>query len=215
MEANSNVFIHEPISTPDTKVKLNVGCGRNILPGWINIDSRNREGVDIVQDLDNIVPDDYPRWREGCLGGGRLAIENDTVDEFLLSHFLEHVHNSLALMQELHRIAKPRAKMVIRCPYGSSDDAWEDPTHVRPYFTGSFGYFAQHHYWRADYGYRGDWQVKRITLLVDPATPQNISLKIFSERNIVKEMIAELYAVKPIREPKRELQEVPEVIISS
>ena len=60
-------------------------------------------------------------------------------------------------MQELWRIAKPNAKMVIRVPHGASDDAWEDPTHVRAYFSNSFGYYSQPYYWRADYGYRGDW----------------------------------------------------------
>jgi hypothetical protein len=46
---------------------------------------------------------------------------------------------SCLLMQELHRIAKPNGKLVIRCPHGASDDAWEDPTHVRAFFARSFG----------------------------------------------------------------------------
>ena len=70
------------------------------------------------------------------------------------------------MMQELFRIAQPDGKMIIRVPYGSSDDAYEDPTHIRQYFIGSFGYYSQPYYWRADYGYRGDWQAKNITLVV-------------------------------------------------
>ena len=35
------------------------------------------------------------------------------------------------------------------------------------FFLNSFGYFSQPFYWRADYGYRGDWQTRRIVLYVD------------------------------------------------
>lgn len=37
-------------------------------------------------------------------------------------------------MEELHRIAKQDAIFTCRVPYGSSDDAYEDPTHVRQFF---------------------------------------------------------------------------------
>ena len=35
-----------------TLKKLNVGCGRNILAGWENLDSYPLPGVNIVADLD-------------------------------------------------------------------------------------------------------------------------------------------------------------------
>ncbi len=73
-------------------------------------------------------------------------------------------------MQELHRIATPNAAVTFNVPYGSSDDAFEDPTHVRPMFMNSFLYFSQPAYWRADYGYRGDWQTEKITLFVPQET---------------------------------------------
>lgn len=132
--------------------RLNIGCGRNILAGWINIDSAILPGVDVVADLEQCVRQPLPFPDSSC-------------DEFLLSHVLEHVRNALGLMQELHRIAKPDAKIVIRTPHGSSDDAWDDPTHVRPYFPNSFNYFSQLAYWRADYGYRGDWELKKLLCL--------------------------------------------------
>lgn len=140
-----------------------------------------------------------------------LPLEDNSVDEFLLSHVIEHLHHILPLMQELYRVAKPNAKAIVRVPHGANDDAWEDPTHVRAYFPGSFGYFSQPYYWRADYGYRGDWQTERLTLVINKASCSNPSPNALVEgamkqRNFVQEMIAELRAVKPIREPKRELQ---------
>lgn len=186
-------------------VRLNVGCGRNPIVGWLNLDCMALPGVDIVADL------------EKC-GTEPLPIESDSVDEFLLQHVLEHIKNPLPLMQELHRVAKPEALAVIRTPYGSTDDAWEDPTHVRPYFAGSFGYFSQPLYWRADYGYRGDWQAERIVLMVPYSRAQGRSAEavmelVHRERNVVAEMHAELRAVKPIRAPQRDLQQLPRLEI--
>src|SRR5262245_44004550 len=119
---------------PTEPHRLNVGCGRNVIPGWINLDAQPLPGVDIIADLERCAEVPLP------LGG-------DSVDEFLLSHVIEHIHAPLPLMQELHRIARPGAKAFIRVPYGSSDDAWEDQTHVRAYFLQSFGYFSQPYYW--------------------------------------------------------------------
>ena len=182
-------------------IKLNVGCGRTILPGWTNLDSYPLPGVDIVVDL------------EGC-EPGRIPLPDSSVREFLASHVLEHIRAPLPLMQELHRVAKPGAKLVVRVPYGSSDVAWEDPTHVRPYFLDSFGYFGQPYYWRADYGYRGDWRVELLELVL-PDTPlrhgpvEQIALVVRTQRNVVEEMVATLSAVKPVRPPSRDLQQVP------
>ena len=178
--------------------RLNVGCGRNIQEGWVNLDSAALPGVDIVCDLENL--------RENP-----IDLPDGTVDNFLLSHVIEHVRDSLGLMQELWRLATPGAIAVVRVPHGASDDAWEDPTHVRAYFPKSFGYFSQPFYWRADYGYRGDWNPDKLKLVVDSTRcaglgPQEMFLKSQCERNLVREMICELRAVKPRREPRQELQ---------
>lgn len=185
-------------------LRLNLGCGRNIIEGWINIDWAKLPGIDIVADLNQCATQPLP-------------FADDQVDEMLLSHVIEHLPNTLPLMQELHRIAKPGARAWVRVPHGGSDDAWEDPTHVRAYFVGSFGYFSQPYYWRADYGYRGDWQPLNITLRVPEkfrGVPHDELMdRIYNGRNMVNEIVAELEAIKPLREPKRELQVPPNLSI--
>ncbi len=186
--------------------RLHLGCGRNVLPGWVNLDVVPLQGVDVVADLD-----DCPN--------ARLPFDDGAFDAFLGNHLLEHIRHSLPLMQELHRIAKPGARAIFNVPYGSSDDAFEDPTHVRQYFVTSFGYFSQPFYWRADYAYRGDWQPEKVILKVSEKehkaqTAEQIFGEVMSRRNVVLEMTAELVAVKPIREPKKELQMPPNIEIT-
>ena len=178
--------------------RLNLGCGRDVRTGWTNLDAMPLPGVDVVADLERCA--DTP-----------LPFANDTFDELLLSHVIEHIEATLPLMQECWRIAKPGALAIVRVPHGSSDNAWEDPTHVRPYFLGSFNYFTQPFYHQADYGYRGDWLPRRHTVVVrrkgrEDWTAQQVMEAERRERNIIEEIIVELEAIKPARPPKANLQ---------
>jgi SAM-dependent methyltransferase len=179
--------------TPPTAARLNLGCGTQHRAGWVNLDARPLPGVDVVADLDACA--DTP-----------LPFADDSFDEFHASHLLEHLQHPLPFMQELHRIARPGALLEIRVPYGSSDDADLDPTHVRRYFVRSFKYFTQGAYRNFDYGYRGDWEPVRIDLIIDGARYAGVDdaevlERIQSHRNVVQEMRAFLRAVKPAREP--------------
>lgn len=181
-------------------MQLNLGCGRDIRAGWINIDCAPIPGVDHVVDFDNKPV---------------LPFDDDTVSYSEGSHVIEHLHNPLPFMEELWRVTEPGGKVTFKCPYGSTDDADEDPTHVRRMFLNSWGYFGQPNYWRADYGYRGDWQPEEITLVTFPNFAQygdaDLPLLIQHQRNVIAEMTATLRCVKPRREPDRALQEAPQV----
>jgi SAM-dependent methyltransferase len=183
--------------------RLHLGCGRTILQGWINLDRSPAPGVDVVADLDACA--DKP-----------LPLETDSLDEILGRHVIEHIRHTLPLMQELHRIAKPGARAVFDLPYGSTDDAHEDPTHVRQYFINSFGYFSQPFYWRADYGYRGDWRPEVVKLKIRKTrftgrSAEQVFQDVMQQRNVVLEMTVLLIAVKPIREARRELIVQPKI----
>ena len=179
-----------------TGTRLNLGCGRDVRPGWVNVDSAALPGVDVVTDFD----------REP-----RLPFADGTVGYSEGVHVIEHLRDPLPFMAELWRVTRGGGHAVFRCPYGSTDDADEDPTHVRRMFPGSWGYFSQPYYHRADYGYKGDWQLTDLTLAVFPefadCTDGELWSMIRFQRNVVAEMTAKLRCVKPRREPKRELQE--------
>jgi predicted SAM-dependent methyltransferase len=179
-----------------TGTRLNLGCGRDIRPGWVNVDCVPAPGVDVATDFDR---------------NPQLPFADGTVGYSEGIHVIEHLANPLPFMQELHRVTRSGGQAVFRCPYGSTDDADEDPTHVRRMFAGSWGYFSQPYYHRADYQYRGDWQLTDLTLSVFPelasASDEELYSMIRFQRNVVAEMTAVLKCVKPARKPLRELQE--------
>jgi ubiquinone/menaquinone biosynthesis C-methylase UbiE len=166
----------------------------------VNVDRIPLSGVDVVADLE-------------C----GLPFRSNSIDGMLLSHVLEHIEHPLNLLEELHRIAKPGATIEIRVPHGASDDAFEDPTHVRQYFPNSFLYFSQPIYWRASYLYCGDWKCKEVILTlaqnVAVASAQEVFYATGRLRNVVREMVVTMEAVKPIRAQCRELIDQPRIVI--
>lgn len=173
-------------------MKLNVGCGKDIREGWVNVDKVNLPGVNNVIDIESSAG-----WPLG----------HDAFEEIYMSHVLEHLAQPLVAMENLWRAATPGGRITIKVPYGSSDNAWEDPTHIRPYFLGSCQYFSQLAYAKADYGYRGDWRHVSRTLHVESDLMkfsddlEKLLLLIHRGRNLVREMTVVLEAVKPIRDP--------------
>ena len=195
--------------------KLNIGCGNMILDDHVNLDKVAGKGIDCVFDLETCGK--LVEMPEGHMCGS-LPFADDYFDEVYASHILEHIDNILPLMQELHRVTKSGGKITIRTPYGSTNSAFDDPTHIRQMFPKSFEYFGQPNYHRADYGYRGDWKVEEVIVtvlkpLADSFQNADIDLKFALEHlnNIVHELLCTLLCIKPIREPLLELQEPTKV----
>jgi len=112
--------------------KLHIGCGKDIKEGYVNLDKLKLPGVDVVQDLDKFP---YP-------------FKENTFEEVYTSHTLEHVKDLIATMQELHRIAKPHARIVIRVPHFSCGTNYRDPTHLRYFSYFTFDFFTTDSFYR-------------------------------------------------------------------
>jgi ubiquinone/menaquinone biosynthesis C-methylase UbiE len=101
-------------------MKLNLGCGNKRLDGYVNIDIQPRCLPDRVVDLEAIP------W----------PFENNSVDEVVIEHVLEHIGASPDLhrqvIQELYRVCRNGALIKIVFPHPRSDAYLIDPTHVRP-----------------------------------------------------------------------------------
>jgi SAM-dependent methyltransferase len=107
------------------KTKLNVGCGTDIKPDYINLDVADLPGVDIAHDLTR-----FP-WPFG----------DNSFEKIQLINVLEHLPDTISTLEELHRIARPDAKIIVRVPYWNSPDMLADPTHKRAFSERTLDFF--------------------------------------------------------------------------
>ncbi len=107
-------------------VRLDLGCGKNARNGFYSLDHLEMDGIDVVADLNkplHLLPD-------GCS------------DYIYSNHVLEHVHEFIPLMREIHRITKPGGTIEIIVPHFSNVYGYSDPTHVRFFGLYSMYYFV-------------------------------------------------------------------------
>lgn len=109
--------------------KLNLGCGRDKREGYINVDCVEEFKPDVCMDL-NKLP---------------YLFKDNTFDEVLMKHVIEHLDKPLEVLKELHRICKPHAIIIINTPHFSSRNAWSDIEHKRPFSYACFPNFCEFH----------------------------------------------------------------------
>jgi len=109
--------------------KLNLGCGKDIKEGYINVDSIKLPGVDKVVDLNK-----YP-W----------PFKDNEFDFVLCSHILEHLNSIIKPLEEIWRITKKNSKVKILVPISPSVYAFADPAHKQFYTYFTFNYFKEEH----------------------------------------------------------------------
>lgn len=112
-----------------TRRLLDVGCGRNKVARAIGLDRIPVEGVDVVYDLETFP---YP-------------FVTDAFDEIHARHIIEHVASVVHFLDELHRIARPGARLYITTPHYSYAHSWRDPTHRWHFSSDTFDYFDADH----------------------------------------------------------------------
>lgn len=125
---------------------LDVGCGNHKIPGALGIDLVAGPQIDIVHDLDRMP------W----------PVQSNAFDVIRLWSVMEHLHDLVAVMEEVHRVARPGAMVLIGTPHFSSANAYTDPTHVH-FLSGRFlDYFVQGTEMSGHYGF---YSTARFTLL--------------------------------------------------
>jgi predicted SAM-dependent methyltransferase len=102
--------------------KINLGCGKDIKEGYLNVDFEVGKGVDLKLDLNNLP---YP-------------FRKNQFEEVYMRNILEHLTDPYNVMKEIHRICAPRALIMIRVPHFSSNNVWGDLQHKRGFNTDTF-----------------------------------------------------------------------------
>lgn len=93
-----------PARAPDAPLRLNLGCGDKILPGYVNVDiapSRAGQRPDVLCDLHHLEP-----------------FGDDSADEIMAIHVVEHFWRweVADVLREWVRVLRPGGRMILECP---------------------------------------------------------------------------------------------------
>src|ERR1700761_761055 len=163
-------------------LKLNIGCGLNKQPGYLNLDKSGAAKPDQVMDAEA-----FP-W----------PFADGSVDEVLFNHSLEHMGADadvfLKLMQELYRVCRPGAVVQINVPHPRHDDFINDPTHVRAITPAMLALFSkrQCQAWAEQGGANSqfavyldvDFEVRRVQPVLDPIYQQAMDAKMITDAQL-------------------------------
>lgn len=135
--------------------KINLGCGRNYLKGYINIDINKSLKADKYFNL-NKFPYPFP---------------DNYAEEVLLDNVLEHLEDVFRVVGEVHRILKQDGILEIFVPYAKSDGALQDPTHKHLFTEKSMDYLIS----GSGYDYYSNCKFKILTKQLSSANKTRLS----------------------------------------
>lgn len=115
----------------DKMVKLNLGSGRDIKKGYINVDAHEYKNVDKILDLSA-----FP-WE----------FEDESVDEIYTSHLIEHIFDQKYFLTECYRILKRGGLLHIKAPHVTAVTSQGNIGHYRGYCLNTFeDYLSKNYY---------------------------------------------------------------------
>jgi len=108
---------------------LELGCGRVKAPGAIGVDSNfDATAADVIADLNNPLP-----------------FGDNSFDEVRAIHLIEHLHDVMKALAEIHRVTRPGGTLYLVTPHYTDFISWCDPTHRWHLNSFSFRYFGPIH----------------------------------------------------------------------
>jgi SAM-dependent methyltransferase len=106
---------------------LDIGCGRNKRPGALGVDSNRDTAADVIADINR----------------GSLPFRDGIFEKIWVVHVIEHVADVIATIEELHRVARPGATIIVETPHYTDFSSFCDPTHRWHLNSFSFRYFTE------------------------------------------------------------------------
>lgn len=95
---------------------LNLGCANRPMEGWLNLDMQALPGVDVVYRVDPIYP--------------RLPFLDGIFEAINANNFVEHILDTVTLVNEMGRVSVDGAKWRILTPGYRDPNSWRDPNHM-------------------------------------------------------------------------------------
>lgn len=156
-------------------VKINLGCGRKYLEGYVNCDFSPNVKADKYFDLE-VFP---------------YLIDSNSADEIFMDNVLEHLADVPKVMAELHRITKPGGLVKIIVPYAKSDWAFQDPTHKHFFTERSMDYFSED----SPYNFYSEsrFRIRKAELTYDSRTARQRIRNLIPGRSVLRFFLFNLF----------------------
>lgn len=138
-------------------MKLYLGAGLKRLHGYVHVDVKACNGIDLVHDLDQLP---WP-W------------DNDSAEAIVAEDLVEHLSiNLIRFCDEAWRVLAPGGELFIRTPHHTGDSSWIDPTHRWHLNEQAFHYLDPDTYWGRTYPHYTEkkWRIMSLGI----RGPQNI-----------------------------------------
>jgi len=130
---------------PRYPLRLNLGSGRDWREDWLNVGIGPEGRPDAVLDIAAAL--ELPRF-VATERFGTIALHEHLFDEIVANDVLEHLPDLVAAMTNCLRLLKIGGLLRIQVPYGLSEGARQDPTHVRGFDERSWSPFTEG-FWHA------------------------------------------------------------------
>ncbi len=131
-------------------VKLNLGCGSEKRPGFINIDIDDNFNPDITTDIETGLP-----------------FGSNSVDAVIALDFLEYISigKTIFVINEIWRVLKPGGTFEHITPSTDGRGAFQDPTHKSFWNINSWFYFCDGQ-WSGQYGIESNFKIIKLSDVV-------------------------------------------------
>jgi len=134
-------------------MKINIGCGRDYRPGWLNTDISNATKTDVYFDIrkDTII-------KGATVGADKvrvIPVLDGEAELVYISGVLEQIADNNQLIHALNecwRVLETGGKIVIVVPNAKYAIAHRDPMDIRKFTTDTFRYFIEGTQEYRDYG---------------------------------------------------------------
>ncbi len=130
----------KPATKPHAPTRINLGCGKDYRPGYLNIDTNRDLSPDMTLDLS--APAEFPVSAASPTHGEVILGENQ-FDEIIAINVLEQVQQLTQLMSNCLRLLKDGGQFTILVAYDLSLGAWQDPRQVRAFNENSWLYYTE------------------------------------------------------------------------
>jgi SAM-dependent methyltransferase len=106
-------------------MKLHIGCGHDLKPGWLNVDCRKIQHDGILWNPDGY----FLHFLCVDLQQFPWPWDDNSIDEIYCQHWLEHMPDPVRCVQEMRRVLKPGGKVTIIVPHVQGIDAFQPEHH--------------------------------------------------------------------------------------